>query len=146
MIEFNRGSGPGHDAVGIALEETFLDYRVSRGGPAPVIVDGGARIEGMQAILLHLARRTSRFAPEARLTEIARWLDLAAHGAVDPGTLEAQLAASPYLLGDISLADMAVYPVVSRLPSATLQPRTAHWVRRMSERSATGRGMGAAAS
>src|SRR5262245_41921773 len=143
MIEFHAGSGPDSEAVGVALEEMFLDYRVSSGSPAPVIVDGATRIAGMQAILLHLAARTGRFFPEQHRNEIARWLDAAAHGAIDARALEAQAAASFYLLGEISIADMAIYPTVSKRPP--LQLNTARWVQRMSERSATGRGMGAVA-
>ena len=143
MIEFHSGSGPDSEAVGVALEEMFLDYRVVSGGASIVIVDSGAHIEGMKPILLHLALHSDRLLPEPQRKEIARWLDLAANGAVDPRKLEAQLAASPYILGDITLADMAVYPIVSRLPHHTLQAHTTRWVRRMSQRSATGRGIGA---
>jgi hypothetical protein len=50
MIEFQAGSGPDTQAVGIAMEEMFLDYRLMPGrAPLPVI-----------AIVVFFPRQTRR--------------------------------------------------------------------------------------
>ena len=139
MIEFHAGTGPDTQAIGIALEEMFLDYRVMPGkAPMPVIVVGGGRVVGAPNILLALGRKTSRFLsnPES----VAPWL---ANTAPDVAALEARLGAARFILGDVSIADMAVYPKLAREPAIlAAHPAIAGWAARMSIRSATGRGMG----
>jgi glutathione S-transferase len=139
MIEFHAGTGPDTQAVGIALEEMFLDYRVAPGrSPVPIVTDGGARIPGAAAILLMLARKTDKFLP-GDIAEIKRWTEAKA---LDLETLDALLAKSDFILGDFSIADMAVYPRIAD-DAATLpaHPAVARWAARMMKRPATGRGM-----
>jgi glutathione S-transferase len=139
MIEFHAGNGPDTQAVGIALEEMFLDYRVAPGrSPLPILADGGARIPGARAILLMLARKTGKFlrgdAAEARRWTEAKTLDLE--------TLDALLAKSDFIVGDFSIADMAVYPRLAGQPDVlAAHPAIARWAARMVRRPATGRGM-----
>jgi Glutathione S-transferase, C-terminal domain len=136
MIEFHAGNGPDTQAVGIALEEMFFDYRVMPGrAPLPVIAIGGARVAGAPNIVMALARKAGRFlvAPE----DAAPWL--ATPAPLD--ALEAQLGAREFVLGAFSVADMAVYPHAVRLDAAR-HPAIARWIARMSRRSGVGRGMG----
>ena len=64
MIQFSAGHGPDTQAIGIALEEMFLDYTILPGrAPVPVTVLGQARLPGANNILMALARKTSRFLP-----------------------------------------------------------------------------------
>lgn len=139
MIEFHAGTGPDTQAIGIALEEMFLDYRVMPGkAPMPVIVVGGGRVAGAPNILLALGRKTSRFLPNPE--SVAPWL---ANTVPDAAALEAQLSAATFILGDVSIADMAVYPKLAREPAIlAAHPAIADWAARMSIRAATRRGMG----
>ncbi len=140
MMEFHAGNGPDTQAIGIALEEMFLDYRVMPGkAPLPVIVvAGGGRVVGSPNILIALGRKTSRFLPNPQ--DVAPWL---ASSAPDTAALEERLAASSFILGDISVADMAVYPrLAGERAILAAHPAIARWAARMAMRSATGRGMG----
>ena len=57
MIEFHAGTGPDSQAIGIALEEMYLDYTVApQRAPMPVTVVGNARLPGLGNILLALAQ------------------------------------------------------------------------------------------
>lgn len=136
MIEFHAGAGPDSQAVGIALEEGFFDYRIVPGGPALSIADGAERFEGASAILAHLAHRAGwPLAVEAR-----PWLAWTG----DMKELDRRLAAAPFILGAFSIADMAVWPRVLRDPAMlAAHPGVARWSGRMSLRTACGRGLGA---
>ena len=139
MIEFHAGTGPDTQAVGIALEEMFLDYRVAPGrSPMPILADGGARIPGAPAILLMLARKTGKFLG-AGVAEAKRWTDART---LDLEALNTLLANSDFILDEFSIADMAVYPGIAN-DAATLaaHPAIARWAERMMQRPATGRGM-----
>jgi len=139
MIEFHAGNGPDTQAVGIALEEMFLDYRLAPGrSPLPVVAEGGARIPGAGAILLMLARKTGRFLP-GDMAEIKRWTEAKT---LDLAALDTLLANSDFILGDFSIADMAVYPrIVGDAAAFAAHPAIARWAARMMRRPATGRGM-----
>lgn len=137
MIEFNAGSGPDTQAVGIAMEEMFLDYRLMPGrAPLPVIAIGGARVVGGANIVMALARKTGRFLPE---TDAQAWLNATQP---DIATLDALLAASDCIAGRYSVADMALYP---RLATArgrwSSHANVARWMDKLSRRPALGRGM-----
>jgi hypothetical protein len=137
MIEFHAGTGPDTQAIGIALEEMFLDYRVMPGkAPLPVIAIGGARLVGASNVLKALARKTGRFLPSG---EAAPWLS---NTPLDLATLEAKLSSAEFILGAVSIADMAVYPRLA-FDSSVLaaHPSIARWASRMAKRSALGRGM-----
>lgn len=137
MIEFHAGNGPDTQAVGIALEEMFFDYRIMPGrAPLPVIAIGGARVVGASNVVMALARKTGRFlvTPE----DAAPWLATP----VSLDALDAQLDGREFVLGAFSVADMAVYPHVVRM-GISKQPAIARWAERMSKRSGVGRGMGA---
>ncbi|MDP3739636.1 MAG: hypothetical protein Q8R02_19765 [Hyphomonadaceae bacterium] len=139
MIEFHAGNGPDTQAIGIALEEMFFDYRVMPGrAPLPVIAIGGARVVGASNVVMALARKTGRFlvAPE----DAAPWLATP----VSLNALETQLEDRDFVLGAFSIADMAVYPHVVRGDVAR-HPAIARWMERMSKRSGVGRGMGVVA-
>jgi glutathione S-transferase len=135
MIEFHAGSGADTQAIGIALEEMFLDYRLMPGrSPLPVIAVGGARIVGAPSVLMALARKTNRFMPE---TDVKAWLDAEQP---DLAALDALLSASEFVAGRYSVADMAIYPRIAA--SAGAHAGIARWAATLSKRPALGRGMG----
>lgn len=139
MILFHAGTGPDTQAVGIALEEMMLDYKLAaERAPVPVTVLGQARMPGHNNILIALARRTGKFLPD--VTESAQWL---AKTPLGLDAIEAQLAARDFLLGHYTVIDMAMYPLVVR-DSAGLghYPMTTAWAERLRLRPAVGRGMG----
>ncbi len=141
MIEFHAGSGPDSQAVGIALEEMFLDYRIMPGrAPVPVTVVGNARLPGAGNILMALARKTSRFLPNAE--DAAPWL-----GRTPPGLeeLEARLAGQEFILGRYSIVDMATYPRIIADKAALAHPGIVRWTERLRIRPEVGRGMVAVA-
>jgi glutathione S-transferase len=134
MIEFHAGSGPDTQAIGIALEEMFLDYRLMPGrAPLPVIAIGGARVVGAPNVLMALARKTNRFLPEM---DAKAWLD--ATQPPDLAALDALLSASEFVAGRFSVADMALYPRVAAGSHSSI----ARWSSALSKRPAVGRGMG----
>jgi glutathione S-transferase len=140
MIEFHAGIGPDTQAVGIALEEMFLDYSIApTRAPVPLTVAGNARLPGANNVLMALARKTNRFLPNAE--DAAPWLSRT------PPTLDALevlLADRDFVLGAYTIADMAMYPLVVRQADRlAAHPNTSNWVKRMSLRPAVGRGMGA---
>ena len=135
MIEFHAGSSPDTQAIGIALEEMFLNYRLMPGrAPLPVIAIGGARVAGAPDVLMALARKTNRFLPE---TDAKAWLESAQP---ELATLDALLAASEFVAGKYSVADMALYPRIAT--SAGAHANIARWASTLSKRPALGRGMG----
>jgi glutathione S-transferase len=137
MIEFHAETGPDTQAIGIALEEMFLDYRIMPGkAPLPVIAMGGARVVGTANILPALARKTGRFLPAG---DFARWFAQS----IDMAALTAAVEASEFICGAFSIADMSVYPRLTALQGAAdAEPAVARWARRVWIRPATGRGMG----
>lgn len=140
MIEFHAGIGPDSQAVGIALEEMFLDYVVAPArAPVPVTVVGNARLPGVNNILLALARKTNHFLPDATLA--APWL-----GKTPPALeeLEKQLEGRDFIFGVYTIADMAMYPhtALQRDKLASF-PNVARWEQRLRLRPEVGRGMGA---
>jgi glutathione S-transferase len=138
MIEFHAGTGPDTQAIGIALEEMFLDYRIVPGrAPVPVIAIGGARVVGCGNILMALARKTGRFLPQSE--DVARWLDPAQPDLIALDTL---LASSIFVAGQISVADMALYPrLVANRDALAAHANIARWTTTMLQRPATGRGL-----
>lgn len=142
MIEFYAGTGPDTQAIGIALEEMFLDYRVMPGkAPLPAVAIGGARLVGASNILLALARKTNRFLVTGE--EATVWLAKPP----DVSALEEKLSAAEFILGRVSIADMAAYPqLAGDWASVEARPALAGWARRMAKRSAVGRGMGVIAA
>jgi glutathione S-transferase len=142
MIEFHAGSGPDTQAVGIALEEMFLDYRLMPGrAPLPVIAIGGARVVGGANIVMALARKTGRFLPE---TDAQAWLDAAQP---DLGALDTLLAGSEFVAGKYSVADMALHPRLAAArdrwsPHASIT----RWMSTLSKHPALGRVMGVVAA
>ena len=140
MIEFHAGTGPDTQAIGIALEEMFLDYRIMPGkAPVPVISLGGARVVGAANILPALARKTGRFLPDG---DFAAWFA----PSVDMAGLTAAIEKTDFVCGAFSIADMALYPRIAAMQGATdAEPAVARWARRVWIRPAVGRGMGAVA-
>lgn len=140
MIEFHAGTGPDTQAIGIALEEMFLDYRIMPGkAPVPVIAMGGARLAGAGNILPALARKTGRFLPEG---DYSAWFA----PSVDMAALARTVEKSEFICGAFSIADMNVYPRIAALQGAAdAEPAVARWARRMWLRPAVGRGIGAVA-
>lgn len=140
MIEFHAGAGPDTQAIGIALEEMFLDYVIAPArAPVPLTVVGNARLPGAGNVLMALARKTNRFLPKAE--DAAPWL-ARTPPALD--RLEGQLEGRDFILGLYTVADMIMYPLI--VPQADIligSPNAARWVKRMSLRPAVGRGMGA---
>ena len=136
MIEFHAGNGPDTQAVGIALEEMFFDYRVMPGrAPLPVIALGGGRVVGASNIVMALARKTGRFlvAPE----DAAPWLATP----VSLDALEAQLGDPRVRAGRIlGGGHGGLSP--RRACGRAQHPAIARWAERMSRRSGVGRGMG----
>ncbi|RYG36264.1 MAG: hypothetical protein EON93_05340 [Burkholderiales bacterium] len=140
MIEFHAGIGPDSQAIGIALEEMYLDYTVApQRAPMPVTVVGNARLPGLSNILLALARKTNHFLPDA--TAAAPWLSKTPP---DLAALEAQLDGRGFIFGVYTIADMAMYPQVAQQRGKLgAYPRVASWETRLSLRPEVGRGMGA---
>jgi hypothetical protein len=140
MIEFHAGTGPETQAIGIALEEMFLDYRIMPGkAPLPVIALGGARVVGAGNILTALARKAGRFLPEG---DFAPWFA----PSVDVAALTAAVERAEFIMGAVSVADMFVYPKIAALQGAAdAEPAVARWAQRMWKRPAVGRGMTAIA-
>lgn len=140
MIEFHAGIGPDSQAIGIALEEMYVDYTLApQRAPMPVTVVGNARLPGLSNILLALARKTNHFLPDA--TAAAPWLSKTPP---DLAALEAQLEGRDFIFGVYTIADMAMYPLVARQRDKLgAYPRVARWETRLSLRPEVGRGMGA---
>lgn len=139
MIEFHAGTGPDTQAIGIALEELFLSYRIAeRTATVPVTIVGHARLPGANNVLMALARQSGKFMPKA--DEAAPWLSKDAP-AID--ALEAQLAGRDFIFGLYTVADMAMYPRVVKAGGLARFPNVAAWAERMKLRPAVGRGMGA---
>ncbi|MDP3492063.1 MAG: hypothetical protein Q8R82_03040 [Hyphomonadaceae bacterium] len=140
MIEFHAGIGPDSQAIGIALEEMFLDYVVAPArAPIPVTVVGNARLPGAGNVLLALARKTNHFLPDAAAA--AQWL-----GKTPPAldVLEAELAGRDYIFGVYTIADMAMYPhVAAQRDGLSVFPNVARWEQRLRLSPEVGRGMGA---
>ncbi|MBK8839611.1 MAG: hypothetical protein IPO30_13170 [Hyphomonadaceae bacterium] len=140
MIEFHAGIGPDSQAVGIALEEMFLDYVLAPArAPVPVTVVGQARLPGMNNILLALARKTNHFLPDAAAA--APWM-----AKTPPGLdkLETELDGRDFIFGAYTIADMAMYPhVMQQREKLSAFPNVARWEHRMRLRPEVGRGMGA---
>lgn len=137
MYHFHAGSGPDTQAIGIALEEMYLDYTLApQRAPVPVLIAGQARLPDAVNILPALARRTGRFLPPEG-TSASPWLSGAAP---DLDRIAAALNPTGYLLGPYSIADMALYP---RLWNHTELPAVIEaWRQRLAARPAVGRGMG----
>ena len=140
MIEFHAGIGPDSQAVGIALEEMYLDYAIAPArAPVPVTIVGQARLPGMNNILLALARKTNHFLPDAAAA--TPWLN---RTPPELAGLEAQLDGRDFIFGAYTIADMAMYPhVAPRRDKLADFPNVARWERRMRLRPEVGRGMGA---
>ncbi len=138
MIEFHAGIGPDSQAIGIALEEMFLDYVIAPArAPLPVTVVGNARLPGANNVLLALARKTNHFLPDAAAA--APWL---AKTPPSLETLAAQLADGDFIFGVYTIADMAMYPHVAPLRGQLAAfPNVARWEQRMRLRPEVGRGM-----
>lgn len=138
MIEFHANIGPDSQAIGIALEEMFLDYVIAPPrAPLPVTVVGNARLPGANNVLLALARKTNHFLPDA--TAAAPWL---AKTPPSLETLEAQLADGDFIFGVYTIADMAMYPhVAPQRDRLAAFPNVARWEQRMRLRPEVGRGM-----
>mgnify|MGYP003410006871 FL=1 len=140
MIEFHAGIGPDSQAVGIALEEMFLDYVVAPArAPVPVTVVGNARLPGSNNILLALARKTNHFLPDATLA--APWM-----GKTPPALeeLERQLDGRDFIFGVYTIADMAMYPQIAMQRDKLAHfPNVTRWEQRLGLRPEVGRGMGA---
>ena len=102
MIEFHAGIGPDSQAIGIALEEMYLDYVVAPArAPMPVTVVGNARLPGAGNVMLALARKTNHFLPDAAAA--APWL-----GKTPPAldVLEAELAGRDFIFGVYTIAEI----------------------------------------
>lgn len=140
MIEFHAGIGPDSQAIGIALEEMYLDYVVAPArAPMPVTVVGNARLPGAGNVMLALARKTNHFLPDAAAA--APWL-----GKTPPAldVLEAELAGRDFIFGVYTIADMAMYPhVAAQSDRLSAFPNVAGWEQRLRLRPEVGRGMGA---
>ncbi len=140
MIEFHAGIGPDSQAIGIALEEMYLEYTLApQRAPVPVMVVGQARLPSLNNILLALARKHNHFLPDA--TEAAPWLSKTPP---DLAALEAQLNGRDFIFGVYTIADMAMYPhVVQQRGRLSDYSNVARWETRLSMRPEVGRGMGA---
>ncbi|HOZ26515.1 MAG TPA: hypothetical protein PLH23_08685 [Hyphomonadaceae bacterium] len=140
MIEFHAGIGPDSQAIGIALEEMYLDYVVAPArAPMPVTVVGNARLPGAGNVMLALARKTNHFLPDAAAA--APWL-----GKTPPAldVLETELAGRDFIFGVYTIADMAMYPhVAAQRDKLSAFPNVAGWEQRLRLRPEVGRGMGA---
>jgi glutathione S-transferase len=114
----------------------FLDYRIMPGkAPLPVIALSGARVVGGGNILTALARKTGNFLPAG---DFAAWLA----AAPDIAALAAQLESRDFIMGEVSIADMSVYPrIAGRADVPAAHSTIARWATRMMQRPAVGRGM-----
>ncbi len=139
MIEFHAGNGPDSQAVGVVLEEMFLTYRVMPGrAPMPVISLSGARVVGGANIAMALARKTGRFLPNS--DDAMRWGD---PKTFDAAGLDTILSRGAFIAGDVTVADMAAYPLLVKRPElAEGRAAITRWMGAMMRRPATGRGMG----
>ncbi len=143
MIQFSAGHGPDSQAIGIALEEMFLDYTIPPGrAPVPVTVIGQARMPGANNILLALARKTGKFLHAAE--DIAPWLAKTPPGLDE---IEAKLAGQDYILGRYTIVDMADVPArrCASRSSCRRYPNISAWIERLRIRPGIGRGMMAVA-
>ncbi len=142
MIQFSAGHGPDSQAIGIALEEMFLDYVIPPGrAPVPVTVLGNARMPGANNILMALARMTGKFAPTAG--DAAPWLAKTPPGLDE---IEARLTGQDYILGAYTVVDMVMYPLVLRQrEQLAAYPNIRAWIDRLGIRPGVGRGMMAVA-
>jgi glutathione S-transferase len=142
MIQFSAGHGPDSQAIGIALEEMFLDYVIPPGrAPVPVTVLGHARMPGANNILMALARMTGKFAPTAE--DAALWLAKTPPGLAEIAT---RLTGQDYILGAYTVIDMAIYPLVLRQTEQLAPyPSIRAWIDRLRIRPGVGRGMMAVA-
>jgi glutathione S-transferase len=146
MIEFSAGHGPDSQAIGIALEEMFLDYTILPGrSPVPVTVLGQARLPGANNILMALARKTNRFLPSAE--DAAPWLSKMPPGLDE---IEMRLTGQDYILGAYTIVDMIMYPLVLRQTDQSADRLSAYpninaWIERLRIRPGVGRGMMAVA-
>lgn len=142
MIQFSAGHGPDSQAIGIALEEMFLDYTIPPGrAPVPVTVIGQARMPGANNILMALARKTGKFLPSAE--DAAPWLAKTPPGLAE---IEARLAGQDYILGAYTIVDMMMYPLVLRQQEQLAgSPNISAWIERLHIRPGVGRGMMAVA-
>jgi glutathione S-transferase len=140
MIEFHAGVGPDSQSIGIALEEMYLDYTVApQRAPMPVTVVGNARLPGLGNILLALARKHNHFLPDAAAA--APWLSKTPP---DLAALEAQLDGRDFIFDVYTIADMAMFPLVTRQrDNLAAYPRVACWEARLRLRPEVGRGMSA---
>lgn len=140
MIEFHAGIGPDSQAIGIALEEMYLDYAIAPArAPVPVTIVGNARLPGAGNVMLALARKTNHFLPDAAAA--APWL-----GKTPPALdeLEAALQGRDFIFGVYTIADMAMYPhVAAQRGKLDGFPNVAQWEQRLRLRPEVGRGMGA---
>lgn len=138
MIEFHAGTRPDTQAIGIALEEMLLDYRMMPGrAPVPVIAFSGARVIGAPNVVMALARKTGRFLSDA--PDVAQW---SGPTLPDLATLNSRLASSRCIAGDFSVADIVLYPrLAADLGSVTAHSHIARWIKDMARRPAVGRGM-----
>lgn len=142
MIQFSAGHGPDSQAIGIALEEMFLDYVIPPGrAPVPVTVLGHARMPGANNILMALARTTGKFLPSAE--DAAPWFTKTPP---DLHEIEAKLTGQDYILGAYTVVDMAMYPLALRQPDQlSAYPNISAWIERLRIRPGVGRGMMAVA-
>lgn len=143
MIQFSAGHGPDSQAIGIALEEMFLDYTIPPGrAPVPVTVIGQARMPGANNILMALARKTGKFLPSAE--DAAPWFAKTPPGLEE---IEARLGGQDYILGAYTVVDMMMYPLVARQhDQLAAYPNITAWVDRLRIRPGVGRGMMAVAA
>lgn len=142
MIQFSAGQGPDSQAIGIALEEMFLDYTIPPGrAPVPVTVIGQARMPGANNILLALARKTGKFLPSTE--DAAPWLAKTPPGLAE---IETRLSGQDYILGPYTIVDMIMYPqVVRQADQLSPYPEIRAWIERLRIRPGVGRGMMAVA-
>ncbi|MBB34784.1 MAG: hypothetical protein CME88_04000 [Hirschia sp.] len=168
MIEFYFQRTPDDYAVAIMLEDAGLDYRCISGAPdtaqtgvdspsndTPVIVDQKpetaivTRINGLIDCLDYLQQRSGYFGPAKldgtswpepvlELIQSARKADNA-----DPHLtwLDRQLARQPYVSGDYSIVDIALYPWLESLPEEALAglANVSLWIDRVGQRAAVSR-------
>jgi glutathione S-transferase len=138
MIQFSAGYGPDSQAIGIALEEMFLDYKIQAGrAPVPVTVLGHARMPGANNILMALARTTGKFLPSVE--DAAPWFVKTPPGLDE---IEGRLAGQDYILGAYTVVDMLMYPLALRQPEQlSAYPHVCAWIDRLRIRPGVGRGM-----
>lgn len=137
MYHFHAGTGPDTQAIGIALEEMFLSYKLDeRRAPVPVLIYGQARLPDAANVLVALARQTGKFLPPD-VDAAKPWLIKTPPGMDE---LVAALSDKDYILGPYSIADMAMYPRIAF--ASGVSPTVEAWRHRLSLRPGVGRGMG----